>query len=187
MSAPASASSSNSEGYDRDRCGAGGIGGGRRRGVFQEEEARARRRPRLNCAAQQAPPPAPAAAPEPAPPPPPPPDTTLNNDSVLEMVKEKVPSDLILNQIRTADKTNFDLSTPEVIRLDHGRRVAAVHLTGADSHAPAAASASAAEGEHAAERQAEFTTGPDCRGHAATGSRCRHRLRCRLRPTPPLR
>src|SRR5579863_6079599 len=63
--------------------------------------------------AAQTPPPAPVAAPEPAPPPPPPPDTTLNNDNVLEMVKEKVPTDLILSQIRAADKTNFDLSTPE--------------------------------------------------------------------------
>jgi hypothetical protein len=33
------------------------------------------------------------------------------------MVKEKVPSDLILSQIRAAEKTNFDLSTTEVIRL----------------------------------------------------------------------
>jgi hypothetical protein len=33
------------------------------------------------------------------------------------MVNQKVPSDLILSQIRSADKTNFDLSTPEVIRL----------------------------------------------------------------------
>ena len=53
-------------------------------------------------------------------PPPPPPDTTLTNDSVLEMVKEKVPPDLILSQIRAAEKTNFDLSTPEVIRLTKG-------------------------------------------------------------------
>ena len=69
--------------------------------------------------AAQTPPPAPVAAPEPAPPPPPP-DTTLTNDSVLEMVKGKVPTDLILSQIRAADKTNFDLSTPEVIRLTKG-------------------------------------------------------------------
>jgi serine/threonine protein kinase len=62
-------------------------------------------------AAQAAPPPVEAA------PPPPPPDTTLDNDSVADMVKEKVPSDLILSQIRAADKTNFDLSTAEVIRL----------------------------------------------------------------------
>jgi serine/threonine protein kinase len=71
-------------------------------------------------AATQTPPP--ALVPEPAPvaTPASPPDTTLTNDSVLEMVKEKLPSDLILNQIRAADKTNFDLSTPEVIRLTKG-------------------------------------------------------------------
>jgi serine/threonine protein kinase len=65
--------------------------------------------------AAQTPPPAPAV--EPAPAPPPPPDTTLTNDSVLDMVNQKVPADLILSQIRSADKTNFNLSTPEVIRL----------------------------------------------------------------------
>ncbi len=70
--------------------------------------------------AAQTPPPAPVAAVEPAPPPPPPPDTTLTNDSVLDMVQEKVPTDLILSQIRAADKTSFDLSTPEVIRLTKG-------------------------------------------------------------------
>ena len=69
--------------------------------------------------AAQTPPPAPAAEPAPVVTPPPP-DTTLTNDTVLDMVKEKVPPDLILNQIRAADKTNFDLSTPEVIRLTKG-------------------------------------------------------------------
>ena len=63
------------------------------------------------AAAQAVPPPVEAA------PAPPPAETTLNNDSVADMVKEKVPSDLILSQIRAADKTNFDLSTAEVIRL----------------------------------------------------------------------
>jgi serine/threonine-protein kinase len=67
--------------------------------------------------AARTPPPAPVVEPTPAPPPPPPPDTTLTNDSVVDMVSQKVPSDLILSQIRSADKTNFDLSTPEVIRL----------------------------------------------------------------------
>jgi serine/threonine protein kinase len=66
--------------------------------------------------AARTPPPAPVVEPAPAPPPPQP-DPTLTNDSVLEMVNQKVPSDLILSQIRSADKTNFDLSTPEVIRL----------------------------------------------------------------------
>jgi serine/threonine-protein kinase len=59
----------------------------------------------------------PVPAPVEATPPPPPPDTTLTNDTVVEMMKEKVPSDLILSQIRSADKTNFDLSTSEIIRL----------------------------------------------------------------------
>jgi len=67
--------------------------------------------------AAQTPPPAPVVEPTPAPPPPPPVDTTLTNDSVLDMVNQKVPSDLILSQIRSAEKTNFDLSTSEVIRL----------------------------------------------------------------------
>jgi predicted Ser/Thr protein kinase len=64
------------------------------------------------AAAQATPPPAPVEAP-----PPPPPDTTLTNDSVIDMVKAKVNADLILSQIRSAEKTNFDLSTPEIIRL----------------------------------------------------------------------
>ena len=90
-------------------------GGG---GAWWMVKKRAAERAAVQVAAQ---PPAPAPAPEPAPEiTPPPPDTTLTNDTVLEMVKEKVPSDLILNQIRAADKTNFDLSTPEVIRLTKG-------------------------------------------------------------------
>ena len=56
-------------------------------------------------------------APEPAPAAPAvAPDGTLNNDGVLEMVKENVPAQVILGQIRSS-KTNFDLSTPEIIRL----------------------------------------------------------------------
>jgi predicted Ser/Thr protein kinase len=59
-------------------------------------------------------------APEPAPAAPAAaPDGTLNNDGVLEMVKENVPAQVILGQIRSS-KTNFDLSTPEVIRLTKG-------------------------------------------------------------------
>jgi hypothetical protein len=62
--------------------------------------------------------PPPEAAPETVPePPPPPPDTTLTNDSVMQMVEAKVSTDLILSQIRSAEKTNFDLSTQELIRL----------------------------------------------------------------------
>jgi len=71
----------------------------------------------------ETPAPAPAVetpAPEPAPAAPAAaPDGTLNNDGVLEMVKENVPAQVILGQIRSS-KTNFDLSTPEVIRLTKG-------------------------------------------------------------------
>ncbi len=88
-------------------------GGG---GAWWTMKKRAAERAAAQLAAQT-PPPAPVVEPAPAPPPPPPPDTTLTNDSVLDMVNQKVPSDLILSQIRSADKTNFDLSTPEVIRL----------------------------------------------------------------------
>ena len=91
-------------------------GGG---GAFFMMKKRAAAKAAAELAAQQAPPLAPVAVAEPAPAPPPP-DTTLTNDSVLSMVKEKVPTDLILSQIRSADKTNFDLSTPEVIRLTKG-------------------------------------------------------------------
>jgi predicted Ser/Thr protein kinase len=87
-------------------------------GTFFMMKKRAAAKAAAELAAQQAPPPVPVIAPEPAPPPPP--DTTLTNDSVLDMVKEKVPTDLILSQIRAAEKTNFDLSTPEVIRLTKG-------------------------------------------------------------------
>jgi predicted Ser/Thr protein kinase len=60
-------------------------------------------------------------APEPAPPAPAAaPDGTLSNDGVLEMVKESVPTQVILGQIRSSAKTNFDLSTPEIIRLTKG-------------------------------------------------------------------
>ena len=43
-------------------------------------------------------------------------DGAMSNDSVLEMVQAKVPAALILSQIRSS-KTNFNLSTEEVIRL----------------------------------------------------------------------
>src|SRR5579863_4993987 len=59
-------------------------------------------------------------APEPAPAEPAAaPDGTLNNDGVLAMMKENVPTQVILGQIRSS-KTNFDLSTAEVIRLTKG-------------------------------------------------------------------
>jgi serine/threonine protein kinase len=42
---------------------------------------------------------------------------TLNNDSVLELVASKVPVQLILEHIRSAMETKFDLSTSGLIRL----------------------------------------------------------------------
>ncbi len=44
------------------------------------------------------------------------PDAPLTNDNILQMVQAKVAPDVILSQIR-ASKTNFDLSSAEVIRL----------------------------------------------------------------------
>ena len=68
----------------------------------------------------ETPSPAPVAqtpAPEPvAPPPVVASDGSLNNDGVIEMVKENLPLQVILAQIRSS-KTNFDFSTAEVIRL----------------------------------------------------------------------
>jgi hypothetical protein len=70
------------------------------------------------------PPPVVVEVPVPAAPPPvaapvetPPVEATLNNDSIIEMVKEKVPTTVILSQIRAANKTDFVLTSAEVIRL----------------------------------------------------------------------
>jgi hypothetical protein len=41
----------------------------------------------------------------------------LNNDSIIELVTEKVPVTVILSQIRAASKTDFVLTSAEVIRL----------------------------------------------------------------------
>jgi serine/threonine-protein kinase len=46
---------------------------------------------------------------------------TLTNDVILTMIQEKVPVDLILDQIHSAKSTSFDLSTPELIRLNKAR------------------------------------------------------------------
>jgi serine/threonine protein kinase len=46
----------------------------------------------------------------------PPADLTLTNDSIIELVSSKVPTGVILSQIR-ASKTNFVLTAAEVIRL----------------------------------------------------------------------
>ena len=50
------------------------------------------------------------------PPPPPHMPDVLTNESVIEMVKAKLPERFIVSQLRSA-KTHFDLSTPELIRL----------------------------------------------------------------------
>ena len=50
------------------------------------------------------------------PPPPPPMPDVLTNESVIEMVKAKLPERFIVSQLRTA-KTHFQLSTTELIRL----------------------------------------------------------------------
>lgn len=50
----------------------------------------------------------------------PPPEDVVTNDSILELVKEKVPSGIILDHIRNANKTKFDFSTAEIIRLAKG-------------------------------------------------------------------
>lgn len=63
--------------------------------------------------------PEPAAVTEPAPAPAPPPEpveTGLTNDSIIEMVGAKVAPSVILSQIRSS-KTDFNLSSAEVIRL----------------------------------------------------------------------
>ena len=47
-------------------------------------------------------------------------DETVTNDAVLELVKEKVPTGVILDHIHNAKVTSFDLSTAEIIRLSKG-------------------------------------------------------------------
>ena len=60
----------------------------------------------------------PSAEPPPAEPAPAPSvEAVMNNDSILEMVKGKLPATLIVSQIRAAEKTDFNLSAAEVIRL----------------------------------------------------------------------
>ncbi len=54
--------------------------------------------------------PVPVAAPEP------PKETALTNDVIIDMVKEKVPNSVILSQMRS-EKTDFSLTSAEIIRL----------------------------------------------------------------------
>jgi serine/threonine-protein kinase len=51
---------------------------------------------------------------------------TVTNDSILDLVREKVPTTVILDQIRSASITKFDLSTPELIRLSKAGVTAAI-------------------------------------------------------------
>lgn len=60
--------------------------------------------------------PVPAAPAVPAPVEAPPAEAVLTNDSIIEMVTEKVPTSVILSQMR-ASKTDFVLTSAEVIRL----------------------------------------------------------------------
>jgi serine/threonine-protein kinase len=69
--------------------------------------------------AQVAPPPAPVASAAPAEAPPPV-DDSMTNQHVLDLVEAKVAPVTIVNQIRSAPKTNFDLSTSAVIQLTKG-------------------------------------------------------------------
>ena len=57
-----------------------------------------------------------APTPAPAPAPAPVPDATLTNDGIIDMVKAKVPMEVIYSQLRTAPK-NFDLSAGAIIKL----------------------------------------------------------------------
>jgi hypothetical protein len=47
----------------------------------------------------------------------PPAEAVMNNDSIIDMVTEKVPVNVILSQIRAASKTDFTLTSAEIIRL----------------------------------------------------------------------
>jgi len=44
-------------------------------------------------------------------------EDSLTNESIIEMVKAKVPASVIASHVRTAPFTNFDVSTSELIRL----------------------------------------------------------------------
>jgi serine/threonine protein kinase len=80
--------------------------------------------------------PSPAPTPEPAAPVEPA-DTVLTNDQILELAQAKVPTSVILSQIR-ASKTNFNLSPSEIIRLTKAGVPAIVIETMRDPTAAAA-------------------------------------------------
>ena len=64
-----------------------------------------------------APAPAPVAVVTPPPEPAPAPENVLTNDSVIDMVRSKVPEAVVLSQIRNSEKTNFILTPSEIIRM----------------------------------------------------------------------
>ncbi|HLY04776.1 MAG TPA: protein kinase [Rhizomicrobium sp.] len=102
----------------------------------------------------------PAAAPAPAPEQPPAPveptDTVLTNDHIVDLAQAKVPTSVILSQIRTS-KTNFNLSPAEVIRLSRAGVPAVVIETMRD---PNAAPASAAKSTPPPAKSAAPTPAP---------------------------
>jgi serine/threonine-protein kinase len=69
------------------------------------------------AAATPPPQPTPVAPPPPEATPEAPKETALTNDAIIDMVKEKVPNTVILSQMRGEAKTNFVLTTQEIIRL----------------------------------------------------------------------
>jgi hypothetical protein len=78
----------------------------------QEEQQKQEQAAAAAAAAAAAPPPEPTPEPAPASPA----ETVLNNDNVIEMVDNKVPTSVIVSQIHST-KTDFNLSQAEVIRL----------------------------------------------------------------------
>ena len=87
-------------------------------------------------------------------------EETVNNDSVLELVKAKVPATLILDQIRSAKSTSFNLSSAELIRLSRGGVSEAIIEQMRDPHrAPrVVAPGAAAQGATAQGATAQGTT-----------------------------
>jgi hypothetical protein len=88
--------------------------------------------------------PAPAAAPPPEQPAAPaePVDTVLTNDHIVDLAQAKVPTSVILSQIRSS-KTNFNLSPAEIIRLSRAGVPAIVIETMRDPTAVTAAASAA--------------------------------------------
>jgi hypothetical protein len=90
-------------------------------------------------------PPPPESAPEPAAatasPPPTPAETTLTNDTIIDLVQNNVPTSVILSQIRSS-KTDFNFSPPELIRLAKAHVPAMVIETMRNPSAPPPVTAS---------------------------------------------